>query len=61
MAFFSKNQQEPVPEVETKVWSCSNKECSGWMRDGLTFDTTPECPLCKSPMESEIRILPELQ
>ncbi|WP_408007345.1 cold-shock protein [Pseudalkalibacillus sp. A8] len=60
MAFFSKNQQEPIPEVETKVWSCTSQNCSGWMREGLTFDSEPACPLCNAPMEPEVRILPEL-
>ncbi|MGM7702515.1 cold-shock protein [Pseudalkalibacillus sp. Hm43] len=60
MAFFSKNQQEPIPEVETKVWSCTNQDCSGWMRDGLSFEAKPACPLCQSEMAMETRVLPEL-
>lgn len=61
MTFFSKRQIEPIPEVETKVWSCTSTECSGWMRASYTFEETPLCPLCKSEMTEELRILPEIQ
>ncbi|WP_164670319.1 cold-shock protein [Virgibacillus doumboii] len=58
---FSRGPKEPVKEVETNVWSCSNGDCSGWMRESYSFEEEPECPLCKSSMEQEVRILPELK
>ncbi|MBA4538790.1 cold-shock protein [Bacillus aquiflavi] len=53
--------KEPIPEVETAVWSCTNEECKGWMREAYTFEENPLCPLCKSAMEKEIRILPVIK
>ncbi|WP_377889161.1 cold-shock protein [Alkalihalobacillus sp. R86527] len=61
MAFFSKQQQEPIPEVDTDVWSCSSGDCSGWMRANYSFSDTPSCPLCGGEMASEIRNLPEIK
>lgn len=61
MAFNSRNSREPVPEVETTVWSCTNDDCSGWMRDNYSFEETPKCPLCHSEMVKETRILPEIK
>jgi hypothetical protein len=58
---FSRKPVEPIPEVETKIWSCTNEDCNGWMRDAFSFDETPECPLCKSEMEREVKVLPDLQ
>ncbi|TLS37416.1 cold-shock protein [Pseudalkalibacillus caeni] len=60
MAFFSKQQPEPIPEVETSVWSCTNDGCSGWMRENFSFEATPACPLCASTMQPEVRMLPEI-
>jgi hypothetical protein len=57
MAYF-KGQKEPVPEVETSVWSCTSDSCQGWMREEFTFGENPECPLCHSEMEKEVRVLP---
>ncbi|MGB7999658.1 MAG: cold-inducible protein YdjO-related protein, partial [Anaerobacillus sp.] len=50
MAFFSKQQQEPIPEVDTDVWSCSGGDCAGWMRADYSFSDTPACPLCGAEM-----------
>lgn len=61
MAFQGKNSREPVPEVETSVWSCTNDDCSGWMRDNFSFEDEPTCPICKSTMEKETRVLPEIK
>jgi len=58
---FSRGPKEPLPEVETKVWSCTNDECQGWMRESFSFVEEPECPLCKSEMKQEVRMLPELE
>ncbi|HLR65639.1 MAG TPA: cold-shock protein [Virgibacillus sp.] len=58
---FSRGPKEPVAEVDTKVWACTNDECQGWMRESYCFDSEPECPLCHSSMKQEIRVLPELK
>ncbi|MEI3606434.1 cold-shock protein [Pseudogracilibacillus sp. SE30717A] len=58
---FSRGPKEPLPEVETNVWSCTNDECQGWMRESFSFETEPECPLCQSNMEQEVRMLPTLE
>ncbi|MEC5268809.1 cold-shock protein [Heyndrickxia coagulans] len=57
MAYFN-NQKEPVPEVETTVWACSNDDCNGFMRENFTFEEKPHCPLCHSDMKKEVRVLP---
>ncbi|MGM8364564.1 cold-shock protein [Virgibacillus sp. W0181] len=58
---FSRGPKEPVPEVETNVWSCKSDDCQGWMRESYSFNETPACPLCQSEMEQQVRMLPELQ
>ncbi|WP_217588467.1 cold-shock protein [Lentibacillus saliphilus] len=58
---FSRRPKEPVPEVETNVWACTNDDCQGWMRESFSFDETPKCPLCKADMKQEVRTLPELE
>lgn len=58
---FSRGPKEPLPEVETNIWACTNEECQGWMRESFSFDAEPACPLCSSEMEKEVRMLPELQ
>ncbi|WP_163538857.1 cold-shock protein [Gracilibacillus sp. YIM 98692] len=60
MAYFN-NKKEPVEDVETKVWACVSEDCQGWMREDYSFEKTPSCPLCKSNMEREVRVLPELK
>lgn len=57
---FSRGPKEPLPEVETKVWSCTSEDCQGWMRESFSFESEPKCPLCKSTMEPEVRMLPKL-
>ncbi|MDL4840311.1 cold-shock protein [Aquibacillus rhizosphaerae] len=59
MAYYN-NRKEPVPEVETIVWACTNESCPGWMREDYSFDKVPACPLCKSEMVKEERVLPKL-
>lgn len=58
---FSREPKEPLPQVETNVWSCTNDDCQGWMRESFSFNKEPECPLCQSEMEQEVRILPVLE
>lgn len=49
-----------LPEERTAVWTCTNDDCNGWMRDGFSFDEVPCCPQCKSAMESGFKMLPAL-
>lgn len=58
---FSRGPKEPVKEVDTSVWACSNEECNGWMRESYSFTEDPTCPLCDSQMKQETRVLPELK
>lgn len=58
---FSRGPKEPVKEVDTSVWACSNEECNGWMRESYSFREDPTCPLCDSQMKQETRVLPELK
>ncbi len=57
---FNKNRREPVPEVETSIWACTNEDCTGFMRDAYSFNAEPKCPLCQSEMVKETRSLPVL-
>lgn len=57
---FSRGRKEPLPEVETNIWSCTNDDCQGWMRESFSFNETPKCPLCQSVMKEEVKILPKL-
>lgn len=58
---FSRGPKEPLPEVETNVWSCTSESCQGWMRESFAFEKEPTCPLCKSAMSLEVKVLPELE
>lgn len=58
---FNKGPQEPIPEVETSVWSCTSESCPGWMRDRFSFEEEPKCPLCQSSMVKETRTLPVIE
>ncbi len=58
---FSRGRREPLPEVETLVWSCTNDSCHGWMRDSFSFQKEPNCPLCDSEMLQETRVLPKIE
>lgn len=58
---FSRGRKEPLPEVETNVWACTSETCQGWMRESFSFEKKPECPLCQSEMEKEVRMLPGLE
>ncbi|WP_408021942.1 MULTISPECIES: cold-shock protein [Siminovitchia] len=55
---YRRGPQEPVPEEETIVWSCTNEQCSCWMRDAFSSENKTICPICKSEMEQETRVLP---
>ncbi|HLR22765.1 MAG TPA: cold-shock protein [Pseudogracilibacillus sp.] len=58
---FQRGPKEPVQEVETNIWSCTNESCQGWMRESFTFEKEPACPLCESEMALEVKVLPELK
>jgi len=58
---FARGPKEPVPEIDTTVWSCTGEDCQGWMRESYSFDKEPTCPLCDSAMKQEVRVLPELE
>lgn len=58
---FMRRQAEPVPETETDIWTCTNEDCTGWMRKGFSFEENPACPLCESSMTSDVKMLPELK
>lgn len=57
---FSRRNNEPIPEENTEVWTCSNEDCNGWMRDNFSFEAKPTCPLCHSKMTSSDKVLPVL-
>lgn len=57
---YRKKPLEEIPEEITAVWSCTNDDCNGWMRDNFAFDAAPTCPLCHAPMEQGTKMLPQL-
>ena len=59
--YFTKRAAEPVEEEETKIWTCTNELCSCWMRDNFSFDESPTCPICRSEMIKDMRMLPALE
>ncbi|WNC14242.1 cold-shock protein [Brevibacillus brevis] len=58
--YFSKKAVVPVEEEETDVWMCTSDSCTCWMRDNFSFDNSPNCPFCHSPMVKETKVLPVL-
>ncbi|MCI0182326.1 MAG: cold-shock protein [Acidibacillus sp.] len=58
--YFHKKSAEDVPMEDTEIWSCTKEDCNGWMRANFTFDETPKCRQCLSPMERTSRMLPSL-
>ncbi|MEY4479426.1 MAG: hypothetical protein RLZZ267_104 [Bacillota bacterium] len=60
MAYFSRQNAEPVVKVDTVIWSCENDNCVCWMRKNYTFEATPQCPICQTNMREETRLLPSL-
>ncbi|WP_379968335.1 cold-inducible protein YdjO-related protein [Ectobacillus sp. sgz5001026] len=51
-------QERKLEEVE--VWACEADDCKGWMRKEFSLSEVPTCPLCKSKMKTETRMLYEL-
>lgn len=58
--YYSKRKTEPIEEQETAVWTCSKESCSCWMRESLSFEEVPTCPICSSAMIKNIKMLPPL-
>ncbi|SEC47884.1 cold-shock protein [Paenibacillus sp. GP183] len=58
--YFSKKNMEAVPEEQTSVWMCSTENCTCWMRENFSFEESPICPICKSVMVREMKMLPNL-
>ncbi|WP_183603439.1 cold-inducible protein YdjO-related protein [Paenibacillus phyllosphaerae] len=55
-----KYQAKESPLYETDVWECSDIKCGCWMRKSMAFVTEPRCPLCKSEMVGNMRMLPKV-
>ncbi|WP_166243258.1 cold-shock protein [Paenibacillus turpanensis] len=60
MYYSKKNQAEEIPNQMTAVWSCTQDDCNGWMREDFSFETIPTCWRCQSPMEKSMKSLPVL-
>jgi hypothetical protein len=58
--YHRKQSMEDTPQEQTKIWSCSQDSCKGWMRDKFAFEYTPACPICHSVMVSSSKLLPIL-
>lgn len=51
---------EDLPHEETVIWSCTHKDCKGWIRDNFSFADEPVCSICQSPMVRSVKMLPQL-
>jgi hypothetical protein len=56
--YFRKRSMEEFPQEQTKIWSCSQEDCKGWMRDNFAFEYAPTCHICQSSMVSSLQMLP---
>ncbi|TFE25546.1 cold-shock protein [Cohnella luojiensis] len=57
MYYSRKKLLEDLPEELTAIWSCSDKNCKGWMRDNFAFSKAPVCFQCHSAMFKNERML----
>ena len=57
---YRKKSLEEIPEEDTSIWSCTDENCKGWMRDNFAFEHEPTCRLCNSPMVRASKMLPIL-
>lgn len=57
---FSRQIPETVVEEQTPIWSCTDENCKGWMRENFVFEEKPSCPLCGSGMTQDTKMLPAL-
>jgi hypothetical protein len=51
----TKPELAPMP-----IWRCNNSDCKAWIREELTSERSPDCPLCKGKMIRSIKHLPKL-
>ncbi|CAM4003225.1 cold-shock protein [Cohnella lubricantis] len=51
---------EDLPHEETVIWSCTLKDCKGWIRDDFSFESVPVCSICQSPMVRSVKMLPTI-
>jgi hypothetical protein len=56
-----KKPLEDLPTELTVIWSCSNENCNGWMRDNFAFSASPLCPHCRSSMVKNEKMLDVLE
>ncbi|RKN75800.1 cold-shock protein [Paenibacillus ginsengarvi] len=52
-----KRPSEDLPTERTVIWSCSDENCNGWMRENFAFSNVPVCPKCQSKMVKSERML----
>ncbi|MCQ6557778.1 cold-shock protein [Paenibacillus mendelii] len=58
--YFRRKSVEDLPQENTAIWTCTQDECNGWIRDDFAFEFMPTCPLCHSQMVSSFKMLPSL-
>ncbi|WP_310551313.1 cold-shock protein [Paenibacillus glufosinatiresistens] len=58
MYYSRKRLMADLPEEMTAIWSCTNEECNGWMRDNFVFSIQPVCGQCQALMEKSEKMLP---
>ncbi|SFI81228.1 Cold-inducible protein YdjO [Paenibacillus sp. UNC496MF] len=59
---YNSRKRIPVeyPTEMTAIWSCTKDDCNGWMRQRYSFEDSPVCAQCGSPMEACEKELPIL-
>ncbi|EFM09482.1 conserved hypothetical protein [Paenibacillus curdlanolyticus YK9] len=57
MYYSRKRPVEDVPNELTVIWSCTDENCKGWMRDNFAFSVAPVCSLCQSEMVKSEKML----
>ncbi len=55
MSRYARRLQESVEEVVEWVWACTAENCSVWMRNKFSFQENPQCPMCSSDMNRELK------
>lgn len=58
--YYSRKKIEDIPQELTVIWSCTQEDCNGWIRDDFAFAKVPTCYQCGSPMKRSERELPVL-
>ncbi|WP_317968161.1 cold-shock protein [Paenibacillus sp. CCS19] len=57
MYYSRKRPTEDIPQVSTPIWSCTDENCRGWMRDNFVFSSVPVCSICQSEMVRDEKML----